>query len=96
MVHYILDGTRLIGWSLFFLDDDGDNFCHLYVRKSERRKGYGRQLLLANIKYVRRLKRKTFKVDNDCNKGTAKFFREVRKLEYGKLPCKPLTSCIFD
>ena len=58
IVHYILDGTRLIGWSLLFccsLDDA--NWCHLYVRKSKRRKGYGRQLILANIAYIRRLKK---------------------------------------
>lgn len=51
MVHYILDGTRLIGWSLlFYCSLDDSNWCHLYVRKSERRKGYGKQLLLANIR----------------------------------------------
>ena len=95
VVHYILDGTRLIGWSLLFVDYEHDNICHFYVRKSERRKGYGRQLVLANIRHIRRLKRKTFKVDNENDKGAAKFFREVRRSKYGKLPGKPLTSCIF-
>ncbi|KKM67491.1 hypothetical protein LCGC14_1470480, partial [marine sediment metagenome] len=54
-VHYILDGDRLIGWSLLFSAHYGPIHCHIYVRKNERRKGYGRRLLRANVRYTRRL-----------------------------------------
>lgn len=74
MVHYILDGTKLIGWSLLFENDAGMQ-CHFYVRKSERRKGYGRRLFHANMRYTKRLG-KTFKVLTD--KSNRKFFKEVK------------------
>lgn len=89
MVHYILDGTKLVGWSLLFYDiyshtrtymnpnTPKEYWCHFYVRKSERRKGYGAQLFSANMKYSKRLKGKTFRVSkNDDNRG---FFRKVKK-----------------
>jgi len=82
VVHYISDGTKLIGWSLLFRDPDG-LYCRFYIRKSERRKGYGRQLLLANIRYVQQ-RRTTFRVGihADDNK---EFFRKCKKeLKYTK------------
>lgn len=76
VVHYILDGTNLIGWSLLFRDPDG-LYCRFYIRRSKRRRGYGRQLLLANIRYVRQQKT-TFRVGihKDDNK---EFFRKCKK-----------------
>jgi GNAT superfamily N-acetyltransferase len=86
VVHYILDGTKLIGWSLLFRDSvfrkpDGLR-CRFYTRRHERRKGYGRQLLLANVRYVKQ-QRTTFRVGihEDDNK---EFFRKCKKA----LKCK--------
>ncbi len=78
IVHYILDERKLIGWSLLFHDNDNKNksHCQFYVRKDERRKGYGRQLFIANKKYTRRLN-KYFSVVSD--KSNRKFFKEARK-----------------
>ncbi|KKL67802.1 hypothetical protein LCGC14_2131330 [marine sediment metagenome] len=79
IVHYILDGEKLIGWSLLYDDAYGKNksdlYCHFYIRKSERRKGYGSQLFYANIKYTRRLG-KTFRTTPD--KNNRKFFKKVK------------------
>ena len=76
VVHYILDGTKLIGWSLLFYNPN-KLICRFYIRRHERRKGYGRQLLLANIRYARQ-RRTTFRVGihKDDNK---EFFRKCRK-----------------
>ena len=81
VVHYILDGTKLIGWSLLFYSYcDRTMHCYLYVRKNARHKGYGKRLLQANIKYVRQLRR-AFKVAHrPDNKG---FFRKLRKYSKG-------------
>lgn len=88
VVHYILDGTRLMGWSLFFYDVCTRAYwCHFYIRKSERRKGYGRQLFSANIKYAKRLKRKTFRVSDDTA-ANRKFFKKVKREVKGKSHAK--------
>lgn len=76
IVHYILDGTKLIGWSLLFRDPNKLR-CQFYIRRHERRKGYGRQLLLANIRYVRQ-QGTTFRVGIHEN-DNKEFFRTCRK-----------------
>ena len=80
VVHYILDGTRLIGWTLFFWSGNWSGearyFCYFYVRKNERRKGYGRQLFQANRKYAEQM-RITFKVA-PRNGAAKKFFKKVK------------------
>ena len=88
IVHYILDGTKLIGWALLFYNYfERKMYCQLYVRKNERRKGYGKRLLRANIKYVRQLRR-TFKVIHSSNnKG---FFKKLKK--YSKGSSEPLNK----
>jgi len=76
IVHYILDGERLIGWSLLFYDNNDDGWhCHIYIRKSERRKGYGSQLFLACTKYTRRLN-KTFRTSSGSD--NKEFFKKVK------------------
>lgn len=83
----MLDGAKLIGWTLLFRNPGG-LYCRFYVRKSERRKGYGRRLLLANIKYIRHLGI-TFKVGlrEDDNK---EFFRRVKSSMYNNSSGKRL------
>ena len=78
VVHYILDEEKLIGWSLLFHNSNNGNkfYCQFYIRKDERRKGYGRQLFIANTKYVRRLN-KSFSVTPD--KSNREFFKKVKK-----------------
>ena len=58
IVHYLLDGDKLIGWTLLFKKTRRSWLCHIYVRKSERRKGYGKRLLRANLTYCKRKNRR--------------------------------------
>lgn len=93
IIHYILDGTQLIGWShLYLLSGNRIMTCHLYVRKTERGKGYGKQLLFANIKYVKQMG-KAFKVTLDGD--NRKFFKKVKRSKYRKYPGKRLKSNEF-
>ncbi|KKL15120.1 hypothetical protein LCGC14_2508760 [marine sediment metagenome] len=74
VVHYILNGEKLIGWSLLFFNRKTLH-CHIYIRKSERCKGYGRRLFQANTKYTQRLN-KTFRTFSD--KSNREFFKAIK------------------
>ena len=75
IVHYILDGEKLIGWSLLFYERTELHY-HIYIRKNERYKGYGSQLFLACTKYTQRLNKTFTTTSSNNNRG---FFKKVKQ-----------------
>lgn len=78
IVFYLLDKDKLIGWALIHRNESPYFYYGMYVRATERRKGYGTKLFKRVLRYIRK-NNKVIRVCADAVDGSRAFFNTLQK-----------------